>query len=210
MASTSETIHLGPLDHGRRLTLQEFLDADTEEGYRYELARGFLEVTSFPGEDHGLIVWNLIHSLNDFDRNHPGLIHRAGGGGELRLPGFGSGRHPDVAVVLRNAPKDLRGVRVPSLVMEVVSPGAEARERDYTTKREEYLAFGLFEYWIVDPIDRRITVLIRDAGTWVERPFTETQTAEGLVLPGFLVPVAELFAAAADDEGQGGAAAPGA
>ena len=62
-----------------------------------------------------------------------------------------SGRNPDVAVVLHKTPKDPRGWRPPILVMEVVSKGSEAHERDYVTKREEYLAFGIREYWIVDP-----------------------------------------------------------
>ena len=32
---------LGPTDHGRRMTLDEFREADEEAGYRYELARGW-------------------------------------------------------------------------------------------------------------------------------------------------------------------------
>jgi hypothetical protein len=34
------TLRLGPADIGRALTLVEFLDAEVEPGYRYELARG--------------------------------------------------------------------------------------------------------------------------------------------------------------------------
>ena len=94
-----------------------------------------------------------------------------------------SGRNPDVAVVLRGTPKDHRGRRPPVLAVEVVSDGGEAR--DYQTKREEYLAFGLREYWIVDPQARRVTVLIRDGDAWVERVFQGDQTIESLVLPGF-------------------------
>ena len=39
---------IGPADHGRAMTLEEFRDAEEEEGYRYELARGVLEVTEVP------------------------------------------------------------------------------------------------------------------------------------------------------------------
>ena len=102
-----------------------------------------------------------------------------------------SGRNPDVAVVLRNTPKDHRGHRPPVLAFEVVSKGGEAR--DYQVKREEYLAFGLREYWIVDPLARRVTVLIRDGDAWIERVFQGEQAAEGLVLPGFALPLAELW-----------------
>ena len=143
---------IGPADHGRAMTLEEFQDADEEHGYRYELARGVLEVTHVPGDPHGQIVWNI----SERDRaSRPGTIpagiQRFGGAAEFRLwlPGMVSGRNPDVAVVLRNTPRDHRGHRPPVLAFEVVSKGGEAR--DYQVKREEYLAFGLREYWIVDP-----------------------------------------------------------
>lgn len=32
-------IKIGPADHGRRMTLDEFREADEEPGYRYGLAR---------------------------------------------------------------------------------------------------------------------------------------------------------------------------
>lgn len=202
MATT--TIRIGPADHGRAMTIREFLDAEVEEGYRYELARGVLEVTDIPGEPHGLIEWFLLGRIRDYERDHPGLIHRAGGPDTARiwLPGMVSGRNPDVAVVIRHATRDLTNRRRPALVFEVVSPGREARERDYTIKREEYLAYGILEYWIVDPIDRRVVVLVRDGDAWIERVFDGDQAATGLVLPGFEVRPADLWATAeADDEG---------
>ena len=44
---------IGPADHGRAMTLEEFRDAEEEPGYRYELARGVLEVTEVPNDPHG-------------------------------------------------------------------------------------------------------------------------------------------------------------
>jgi hypothetical protein len=40
---TTQT-RLGPADHGRRMTLEEFREADEEPGYLYELARGDAEL----------------------------------------------------------------------------------------------------------------------------------------------------------------------
>ncbi len=199
--ATASTLKIGPADHGRKMTLDEFLDAEETEGYRYELARGVLEVTEIPSDSHGGLQWFLIATLAAFDREHPGLIRRVGGGDSTRLwlPGLVSSRHPDVAVVLRNAPKDWRDHRIPSLVMEIVSKGREARDRDYVTKREEYLAYGLLEYWIVDRFERKVTVLVRRGDIWHEQVFTGDQTAEGQFLPGFSVRLTELWAAAESD-----------
>jgi Uma2 family endonuclease len=109
-----------------------------------------------------------------------------------------SGRNPDVAVVLKGTPKNTRGRRPPSLAVEVVSASSETR--DYVTKREEYLAYGLLEYWVVDPKAKKVTVLLRDGPAWVERVLQGDQPIESLVLPGFGVPVSDLWR---DAEGDG-------
>src|SRR6056297_2071225 len=175
MASTTDTIRLGPADHGRRMTLEEFLDAETRPGCLCELARGSVEISQMPGSVHDRIIQFVLGRLLAHHRDHPGRIRRSGGRGEHRLilPTAQSVRIPDLAVVPMWRSKDPRGNRPPSLTLEVVSPGTEARERDYRTKRQEYLAYGLQKYWIVDPDERRILVLIRDGDSWVERPFAD-------------------------------------
>ena len=37
MATATSTIRIGPADHGRTMSLDEFIEAELEEGYRYEL-----------------------------------------------------------------------------------------------------------------------------------------------------------------------------
>ena len=101
-------------------------------------------------------------------------------------------------MVLRGAPKDWRGRRLPALAAEVVSCGSV--ERDYETKREEYLAYGLLEYWIVDPLKRQVTVLTRRGDAWDEAVFRDEQLIGSLVLPGFTTTVAELWIDVEDDD----------
>ncbi len=191
MSTTATRISLA--DNGRSMTLEEFLDAEEEPGYRFELARGVLEVTHVPNDPHGVIVCNLFRAIALYDQSHPRKIYRYGGAGEFRfwIAGMVSGRNPDVAVVLQGSPQNPRGQRRASLAVEVVSVGGETR--DYQTKREEYLAYGLFEYWIVDPQALKVTVLYRDGAVWAERVFQNDQTIESLVLPGFATRVSELW-----------------
>jgi Uma2 family endonuclease len=61
------------------------------------------------------------------------------------------------------------------------------------TKREEYLAFGIREYWIVDPIARCVTVLVSDGDAWIEQRFREEQQAKSSILPGLAIRVSELW-----------------
>ncbi len=185
---------IGPADHGRKMTMEEFLEAEEEEGYRYELARGVLEVTRVPGEPHGQVVCNLYRIVALHDQAHPGVILRYGGGDEFRLwvPGMLSGRNPDLGVVLRGTPIDLDGHRRPVLVAEVVSKSSI--DRDHRAKREEYLAYGLLEYWIVDFLERKLTLLARRGDTWVERPCPDGQPIPSLVLRGLAATTADLWA----------------
>ena len=63
----------------------------------------------------------------------------------------------------------------PMLVVEVVSPNQE--NRDYRYKRSEYAARGIAEYWIIDPVQQRVTVL-----EWVEGLYEEKVYAEGSLI----------------------------
>ena len=59
----------------------------------------------------------------------------------------------------------------PLLFIEIVSP--DSIERDYRYKRSEYATVGILEYWIVDPIEQKITVLIFNEGLYDEQIFLD-------------------------------------
>jgi Uma2 family endonuclease len=74
----------------------------------------------------------------------------------------------ELAAVMEGATRSLilMDMPPPLLVVEVVSPNQE--NRDYRYKRSEYAARGIAEYWIVDPIAQKVTVL-----EWVEGFYDE-------------------------------------
>ena len=85
------------------------------------------------------------------------------------------------------------------LVVEIVSDDAESRERDYVTKRAEYAAAKIPEYWIVDLAEKRITVLTLVGAEYVSAgEFKPGEHASSKLLDGFSVDVADAFRAAAD------------
>jgi Uma2 family endonuclease len=199
-------LRIGPADNGRKMSLEEFWDAEEEPGYLYELARGVLEVTQVPGDPHYQVVDDLHEAFSTHRREHPGLILRIGQGSDVQyvLPELDLDRNPDLAVVFREIPaRDVKGRRLSVLGVEVVSPGARARQRDYVDKREDYLAVGLLEYWIVDPEEKQVTVLLRrevhGVASWEERIFRDADIIVSDLLPGFAGTVADLWVD--DDEG---------
>ncbi|MHC5538955.1 Uma2 family endonuclease [Singulisphaera rosea] len=179
------------MDQGRRMTLEEFHEADEIPGSLYELARGVLEVGEVPGDDHGQVVDNLHEGFSDYRRRYPNRILRIGHGSDLRLviPDAVSARHPDLGMAFRSPSQGSRG-RL-GVVVEVVSAGRAARDRDYVAKRGESFGLDIDEYWIVDPMLRQVTVLERKQGdgggdwTWEEHVFLGDDTIVSHALPGF-------------------------
>jgi Uma2 family endonuclease len=195
MSTTTRTI-IGPADHGRKMGFDEFIEAETEGGYLYELARGVIDVSEVPGIDHGEVVDRLTQMFCDFRREHPGVIKYRAGGGEcrIRIRGMSSDRHPDQAIYLDPQPEVETRVWehwVPTIVVEVVSVGGE--DRDYVEKSEEYLKFGVQEYWILDPSDRAL-IVHRRVGDELDIPLIEPgATYQTPLLPGLDVRPDELF-----------------
>lgn len=70
------------------------------------------------------------------------------------------------------------------------------RGRDYQEKGEEYLAFGVHEYWIVDYAKRQMLVLQRRSGKWQERVVKEGEAYRPAELRGFEFNLGPVFEAA--------------
>jgi len=68
----------------------------------------------------------------------------------------------------------------PRLVVEVVSP--ESVNRDYRYKLSQYQARGIPEYWIVDPMEDRVTLLLLVDGLYESRVFTGEELLESPLL----------------------------
>ncbi len=189
---------VGPADNGRRMSLAEFDHVETRPGYVYELGRGVIVVSDIPSLPHLAQVNCLRRQLVAYDLAHPGTIHTIAASGECKLlvGDLESERHPDIAVYKTAPPhvENVWAVWVPALVIEVVSPGGE--DRDYVEKREEYLAFGVREYWIVDAARGEITVLRRVGRRWTERVVRPPAAYQTKVLPGFTLSCETVFQAA--------------
>src|SRR5687768_2695522 len=161
-------IRISPSDHGRRMSLSEFDLAEAQEGHLYELSRGVITVMDVPDRAHFAQVNAIRRQFSAYDLANPGRIHAIGtaSDGKILLEDLESERHPDF-LVYKSPPldnEDLWSTWVPDLVIEVVSPSS--RHRDYEEKPEEYLRFGIGEYWIVDRERQEMLVLRRVGGKW--------------------------------------------
>ena len=197
---TKTLAKVGPADHGKRMSLEDFDKAEAQEGHLYELSRGVITVSGVPKGRHLAQIKVLRLQLFSYDVAHPGIIDTVAGGSECKilLAELESERHPDLAVYKSSSEgleeDSLWMTWVPDLVIEVVSSGSE--ERDYGENREEYLRFGVREYWIVDASRDCITVLKRWGGRWREQIVKSQEKYNTPLLPGFTLDLAAVFEAA--------------
>ena len=153
-----------------KMTLEEFLAYDDGTDRFYEMENGELSLMPFESEINRRIASFLFAYLLQQGIPSCRLTMKT----EIAVSGT-SVRAPDLMVLSEELLTELEGatrsivymdMSPPVLVVEVVSPKQE--KRDYRYKRSEYAARGILEYWIVDPISYKVTIL-----EWVEGLYEE-------------------------------------
>jgi Uma2 family endonuclease len=156
----------------QKMTLEEYLNYDDGTERFYELVNG--ERVEMPPESelNRRIAMFLVAYFLQQGIPPERLTMKT----EIVVSGSrATARFPDVMILSEELETALHGARrstimpempPPLLVVEVVSPGQE--KRDYRYKRSEYAARGIAEYWIVDPMQQKVTVL-----EWVEGLYEE-------------------------------------
>lgn len=150
------------------------------EDKRYELMEGELLVTPAPTTRHQKILVRLVARLETF-------VDTADLGEVLCAPtdvilSDETVVQPDILFVAR----DRRAIvnpngavtAAPDLVVEILSPSTSSRDR--VLKRKLYAKFGVREYWIVDPANHTVEVLVGASdgmNTWKVFPATSALTS---------------------------------
>jgi len=171
------------------------LDACPEDGNRYELIEGELFVSRAPRLPHQLVLQHLQGAFFNYLESNPiGLI----------VPGAGAvfseydAVIPDLVFVRKerwdNIVADERFVGAPDLVIEVLSPGTENRQRDLLVKRQLYAKYGVEEYWVVD-VENQSILIHRLVGQTLEElvVLKDDDSVTSPILPGFQLRVSSIF-----------------
>ena len=181
-------VRIGPEDNGQAMSLEDFDHAVGAPGYNYELGRGVIVVSEIPNPGlHFRATFATQRQLWAYVLKGVEKIYVVSTGSDCKvlLERFESERHPDVAVYKTPPPSEdssAWSTWIPELVIEVVSQ--ESESRDYDEKRDEYLSFGVHEYWIIDPGKRQMLALRRWRGTWDEHIVRPPKKYKTPLLPG--------------------------
>jgi Uma2 family endonuclease len=187
-------LKLGPEDHGRSLTLDDFDSADFEPGFKYEIIDGRLYVSHEPDPtENALELW-LFEKLWDYSRSNPDVLNHVTNKGRVFVHARKGATipEPDIAA-FADYPLDrrLKGIKwsevTPVLVCEVlVGPPEKDLERNVRL----YLAVpSIKEYWILDgredPEQPALIQHRRHGSRWVVRSFPFRSKLTTRRLPGF-------------------------
>jgi Uma2 family endonuclease len=127
----------------------EHLRTLPDDGRRYEIIDGTLYMVGAPSYDHQVTTGELFfHLQRAVGRQGRGLIDCAPAG--VYLAEQGQLVQPDIAIWLDGQPAYDGAVYTgaPSLVVEVMAPGAARHDR--VVKFDLYEAAGVQEYWLAD------------------------------------------------------------
>jgi Uma2 family endonuclease len=152
--------------HTGTCTFAEFLLL-VKEDQKADLIDGVIHMASPDNTDaNDLFIW-LVRLMGDFvELKDLGKLY--GSRVAFRLDERG-GPEPDIAYVRTDRLHLVQHGYIdgpPDLALEIVSP--ESVERDYELKRKQYREAGVPEYWIVDEILQKVTLLRLAAGRYRE------------------------------------------
>ena len=170
---------------------EHFLALPEHRDRFFELIHGEI-VEKVPTEEHGLIAGNIYGFLWQYTRQSG--IGRAAIEVWVQVPQDDyNSRQPDLAVFVDTTrPVVTRGpvLQMPDVVIEVKSP-----DDTYASMRERaayYLAYGARLGWLLYPAKGLVEVYRQGADSDILTGVDTLQSEE--VLPGFTLPVREIFA----------------
>ncbi|MDZ7292559.1 MAG: Uma2 family endonuclease [candidate division KSB1 bacterium] len=164
-----------------------------DDGKRYEIIDGELYMSTAPTPNHQKSVRNFLFALTLYLKKHPiGEVIPA----PLEVLFSQTNlAQPDIIYISNERlniikPEQVKGT--PDLVIEVLSPATEKRDR--TVKLKMYAKFGVQEYWMAKEKTSTLEVLRLQEGELV--PVARLGKSDMLtspLFPGLEIPLSEIF-----------------
>lgn len=132
---------------------------------RVELIKGKIMKMTAPNRKHQEISGELMYYITSFSKNKTCKAYNAPF--DVRLPNKNKSSNekiltvvqPDVCVICDVSKLDDKGcIGAPDLIIEILSPGNSKKE--IRLKYEVYEEAGVKEYWIINPVEENVAVLV--------------------------------------------------
>ncbi len=184
------------------LTLEDYLKYDDQTDTTYELVDGELVAMTLGMGQHGEIADFLNYCFRQEIKRlgQPWVSKQMVIGIQSpRGTRWDTVRIPDVVVLLTSQWQELQNREAvillngpsPILVVEVVSEST--KNIDYRAKRSEYSVLDIPEYWIVDPLQEKVTILSLLEGFYDETIFTSSDIVKSSTFTDFNYTVSQIL-----------------
>jgi Uma2 family endonuclease len=173
-------------------SVEQYLKLTDQTNRLIEYTDGTIEVLPMPTKYHQAISKLLFLALLAVTQRIGGDVFYAPLRVQVRPGKF---REPDLLMVLdKDDPRAQDEFWLGAdLVMEIVSP--DKPTRDTQEKPRDYAEANIPEYWIINPLDETITVLVLQEGVYTSAGiFRRGERAGSTLLDDFSVSVDEVFA----------------
>ena len=180
-----------------KLSFEEYLTYDDGTENRYDLVDG--ELVLMPpatGKHEAIITLLLIRFYLEIQRL--GLDWQVRPSGTGVRTNRGKSRLTDLCVITAQQKQEIENTSAvlqspPLLVVEVVSP--ESVKRDYEQKPAEYAAIQIPEYWIVDPLLNKVSILLLVDGSYQTAEFSGNDRIISQAFPELALTVEQVLSA---------------
>jgi Uma2 family endonuclease len=160
----------------KKYTAREFFEFAQDRKECYELIQGQIRLMASPSPTHQKISREIAGELRNYLKGKTCQVFYS----PLDVVLFEKDKNaddsqnvfqPDVFVVCDpNKITDKRIVGAPDFIVEIVSPSNS--EHDYKDKLNIYMNYGVREYWIVNPDNKKILTYIKDEKNFESDAFT--------------------------------------
>ena len=171
-----------------------------DEGERIEIISGEAYMMATPSRLHQEISMELARQLANFLEGKQCRVYPAPFGVRLferdgdRPEDVDTMVEPDISVVCDRNKLDQYGCKgAPDLIVEILSPSTQ--RHDQLVKLNLYQRAGVREYWIVDPENETVRVLIRcgDGALHTHEVYQREDVARVNVLEGCFIELSKVF-----------------
>jgi Uma2 family endonuclease len=179
-------------------TFEEYLEYHDNTDLKYELVNGEL-IPMPPASGLHALILVFIYNVLQAEIQRLKLDWTVMPGNIGVRTSFNKSRIPDLVIITESQRQELREMTSavlqspPLLAVEIVSPGNAID--DYRYKQAEYAVREIPEYWIVDPIDSKVSILQLVDGLYDVTEFTGNMAIKSATFPQLALTVAQILTA---------------
>ena len=183
-------------DHQWKATYEEFLELTQDAEARYEYIDGEIYILASPKTAHQTALTELFGIFYNWFEGKKGTTFVAPYDITLRRnPENINVVQPDLMVICDLEEKlDTNDYYqgVPTLLIEILSEGT--RRKDLVTKLDLYLSCGVREYWLVNPLNKELTVYeFVDQNINKSATYRQPEVARSFIFDGLTVGLERVF-----------------